>query len=219
MNNFESWFLAHKNAFSNDETVEMFKDAILCYHAGIVRPAYLLSYQAMMIHFRNLILMSNKPPLYDEGQWRGVLIKLRNEAQWEETVFTATQQKEDVSTSKHAILSILNEVRPQYLYWRGIRNDCAHYKKNRIIKAHIQALWSFIEQYLFTITVDGGVDTIIQEFSDFYNPSKTPSDADITPLLNKIPLRIRDDEYEKFFQKLEEQSPSIDMVDLFFLWI
>ena len=74
MNNFESWFLAHKNEFSNDETVGMFEDAILCYHAGVVRPAYLLSYQAMMFHFRYLVLKASKPPLYDEGRWRGFWI-------------------------------------------------------------------------------------------------------------------------------------------------
>lgn len=199
MNNFEGWFLAHKNEFSSDETVGMFEDAILCYHAGIVRPAYLLSYQAMMIHFRYLILKASKPPLYDEGRWRRVLTNLRSETDWDEMTFTATQQKEDAATSKYAILSIPNDIRPQFLYWRSIRNDCAHYKGNRIIKAHVQSLWSFIEQYIFTITVDGGVATLLQEFSDFYNPAKTPSDADITPLLEKIPLRVKDDEYDDFF--------------------
>lgn len=199
MENFESWFLAHKKEFSNNETVGMFGDAVLCYHAGIVRPAYLLSYQAMMIHFRYLILNASKPPLYDEGRWRGVLNNLRSETDWDEIAFTATQQKEDAATSKHAILNIPNDIRSQFLYWRSIRNDCAHYKGNRIIKAHVQALWSFIEQYIFTITVDGGVATLLQEFSDFYNPAKTPSDADITPLLEKIPLRVRDNEYDDFF--------------------
>ncbi|WP_294589961.1 hypothetical protein [uncultured Bacteroides sp.] len=199
MSDFESWFLAHKKEFSNSETVGMFEDAILCYHADIVRPAYLLSYQAMMIHFRYLILNANKPPLYDEGRWRGVLANLRSETEWDEMTFTATQQKEDTSTSKYAILSIPNDIRSQFLYWRSIRNDCAHYKGNRIIKAHVQALWSFIEQYIFTFTVDGGIATLLQEFSDFYNPAKTPNDADITPLLEKIPLRVRDEEYDDFF--------------------
>ncbi len=199
MNNFEGWFLAHKNEFSSDETVGMFEDAILCYHAGIVRPAYLLSYQAMMIHFRYLILNADKPPLYEEGRWRGVLNNLRSETNWDEMTFTATQQKEDAATSKYAILNIPNDIRPQFLYWRSIRNDCAHYKGNRIIKAHVQSLWSFIEQYVFTITIDGGIATLLQEFSDFYDSAKTPSDADITPLLVKIPLRVRDDEYDDFF--------------------
>lgn len=199
MSDFESWFLAHKNEFSNSETIGMFEDAILCYHADIVRPAYLLSYQAMMIHFRYLILSAKKPPLYDEERWRGVLNSLRSETKWDEMTFTATQQKEDTSTSKYAILSIPDDIRPQFLYWRSIRNDCAHYKGNRIIKAHVQSLWSFIEQYIFTFTVDGGIATLLQEFSDFYNPAKTPSDADITPLLEKIPLRIREEEYDEFF--------------------
>jgi len=203
MNTFESWFLAHKEKFSNDETVGMFEDAILCYHAGIVRPAYLLSYQAMMMHFRYHILNGDKPPLFDRGRWTAVLSGLRRETGWDEMAFTATQQKEDIPNSKHAILNIPDHIRPQFIYWRSIRNDCAHYKENRIIKAHVLALWSFIEQYIFTFTVDGGVATLLQEFADFYNPAKTPGDADITPLMQKIPLRVREDEYDEFFNGIE----------------
>ena len=47
-------------------------------------------------------------------------------------------------------------------------------------------------------TSDGGITTLLREFSDFYNPAKTPNDADITPLLemcirdrNKILLKFK----------------------------
>jgi len=200
MESFEIWYHKNKAILNNNEVNGLFKDAIDCYHANISRQAYLLSYQAMMVYFKYVILSGTRPNTITENIWAGYLAKLRSDSEWDEMAFKATQQKDEPATSKHAILNIPNEIRPQFLYWRSIRNDCAHYKGNHIIKAHVQALWSFIEQYLLTFTIEGGIETLVKEFADFFNPAITAPESDITPLLDKIPSRIKDDDYATFFE-------------------
>lgn len=203
MENFEKWLAQNREKFV-EPIPSMFDDSINCYHANIVRPAFQLSYQAMMLYFRDMILNGEMPRDYHRGKWIGLLGELRKDSKWDETTFDATQQKNDPINKITAILNIPDQLRSQFSYWRSLRNDCAHYKENRIIKAHVQSLWSFIEQYLLTFTIEGGSITMIRKFEDFYNPAKTSPNADIDPLLIEIPTRVKVSEFDFFFKEVGE---------------
>lgn len=194
----EKWL--NKNCeLLSEQVIGLFEDSIACYHANIVRPAYILSYQAMMVHLKNVIINSTTPPAYPTGEWQAIINELNNDTKWDARVFTCTQQKNDTSTGKPSVLNIPNDIRPRFSFWRDIRNDCAHYKASTVIKAHVLALWSFIEQYLLTFTVEGGKSTLLGTFDNFFNTAKTAPDADIQPLVEKISTMVRKDELQSFF--------------------
>lgn len=197
----EEWLNKNRELLGSEQVVGLFEDSIACYHANIVRPAYILSYQAMMIHLRNVILNGTMPLNYPATQWTTITSELRNETKWDAKVFTCTQQKEEPATHKIAILNIPDDIRSRFLFWRDIRNDCAHYKANNVIKAHVQALWAFIDQYLLTFTIEGGKDMLLKKFDDFFNPAKTAPGTDIRPLVDLISTMVKKDEMQSFFKE------------------
>ena len=80
-------------------------------------------------------------------------------------------------------MNIRQEVREKFVFWRQLRNVSAHYKGYDLNKAHTLALYSFIEQYLLTFSMEGGLESLNGQFDDFYNPTITSVHADIHPLL------------------------------------
>lgn len=198
----EKWLNKNRELLS-EQVIGLFEDSIACYHANIVRPAYILSYQAMMVHLKNVIINSTTPPAFPPREWQAIINELNNDTKWEARVFTCTQQKNDASTGKLSVLNIPNDIRPRFSFWRDVRNDCAHYKASNVIKAHVLALWSFIEQYLLTFTVEGGKSTLLGIFDDFFNTAKTAPNADIRPLVEKISTMVRQDELQSFFPEYQ----------------
>lgn len=96
-----------------------------------------------------------------------------------------------------------NEVRNKFDFSRDIRNVCAHYKEYHFIKAHTLVLYSFIAQYLLSISVEGGMQTLLQEFQDYYDITLTPENAPIEPLIAKIPSMVHPSEFETFIDTLK----------------
>lgn len=197
----------NKELFS-DDVLGLFTDSIRCFNAGIYRPAYIMTYQAMMLHFREIILSAKKPDGYDENLWKGVIQKTSNDKSWDEQVFTACKQKNEPTATppKVAILDMPDEIRPDFDFWRSRRNDCAHYKSYVINDAHVLALYSFIMQYLMKISVEGGMNTLLREFKDAFDPSKTSPSTSLQPLIDKISTRVQIKDMCDFFERLEDIS-------------
>lgn len=200
MIDFGDWLNANKYSLDVD-VVGLFEDSYKCFKNDIDRPSYLLAYQGMMQHIRLTVLQSaSKPTGFANAEWEHNWLEvLRNDDKWDEKTFQCTQQKEDPATGKAAVMNIKKEVREKFIFWRQLRNVCAHYKGYDLHKAHTIALYSFIEQYLMTMSVEGSQVSLNRQFDDFFNPVVTSVHADIKPLLSQIDSIIQDDEFETFF--------------------
>lgn len=200
MKDFGEWILEHRAAL-DDDVFGLFSDSYKCMKNDIDRPAYLLAYQGMMQYVRVTVLESpSKPTGFTDSEWEnGWLQPLRNDDKWDEVAFKCTQQQENVAAGKAAVMNIRQEVREKFIFWRQLRNVCAHYKGYDLHKAHTLALYSYIEQYLLTLSVEGSQVSLNRQFDDYYNPLITSVHADITPLLNKIDSIIQDNEFDGFF--------------------
>lgn len=200
MKDFGDWLMEYRQAF--DENVYgLFNDSCKCFKNDIDRPAYLLAYQGLMQHVRVTVLQApSKPSGFTDQEWEsGWIQPLRNDDKWDEIAFKCTQQLENNAAGKAAVMNIPKEAREKFIFWRQLRNVCAHYKGYDLHKAHTLALYSFIEQYLFSLSVEGSQMALNSQFDDFFNPLLTSKHADIKPMLDKIDRYIRNDDFETFF--------------------
>ena len=115
-----------------------------------------------------------------------------------------TQQLENAALGKAAVMNIRQEVREKFVFWRQLRNVSAHYKGYDLNKAHTLALYSFIEQYLMTFSVEGSRESLNEQFDVYFNPTITSVHADLHPLLAKIDGIIQDDEFDVFFTEVRK---------------
>ena len=91
-----------------------------------------------------------------------------------------------------------DEARNKFPYWRELRNICAHNKEYLFLKAHTLTLYAFIEQFLLRISVEGGLQTLLNQLDDFYNPVLTPPGRDVTELIKRIPSMVDVGELKDF---------------------
>lgn len=201
MKDFENWLNQHKENLDED-SFGLFFDSYKCLKYDIIRPAYLLAYQGLMCHVKSVILGSSIiPEGYTDAEWDNRILKnLKDNTSWDRQAFACIQAIGN--NEKKPILSISKEVREKFPFWRQLRNVVAHYKGFELIDAHVIALYSFIEQYIETITIEGGTASIAKEFDDFLNPRITSPNEEIAPLLARISSMVKDDEMEDFFNRL-----------------
>lgn len=194
----------NKATFTEDE-IGLFHDSVRCFHAGIFRPAYIMAYQGMMIYFRRIIQNAKTPTGYDAGKWTGLQKRLAKDKEWEEEVNNAIRTQPDPKGTPPviAILCMSDSLRKDFDYWRNRRNDCAHYREYNINDSHVMAFYSFLTQYLLKISVEGGMVTLLKEFKDACDTTKTSPKKSLQPLIDKILTMVNPDEMDEFFENLE----------------
>ena len=69
---------------------------------------------------------------------------------------------------------------------------------------HTLTLYSFIEQYLLTLSVAGSQVSLNKQFDDYFNPVLTSANEDIHPLLDRINGVIQDNEFDTFFVEVRK---------------
>ncbi len=193
----------NKASFTDDE-LGLFHDSIRCFHAGIYRPAYILSYQGMMIYFKRLLQNAKMPSGYDSGKWKGIQVNLANDKEWEGELNNAIRTRPDSKNTPPviALFCMSDSLRKDFEFWRNRRNDCAHYKEYVINDSHVLAFYSFLTQYLMKISVEGGMVTLLNEFKDACDPTKTSPKASLQPLIDKILSMVNPEEINDFFASL-----------------
>lgn len=204
VDDFQKQINDNKASFNDDE-LGLFQDSVRCFHAGIYRPAYILAYQAMMIYFRRLIQGAKMPTGFDTTKWNVMQLSLANDKTWEEEVNNAIRKQANprATPPEVPILVMTDALRKDFDFWRNRRNDCAHYKEYNINDSHVLAFYSFLTQYLMKISVEGGMKTLLNEFSDACDPTKTSPNASLQPLVDKILVMVSPDEMDTFFEDLE----------------
>ena len=190
----------NRDKFTDDE-YGLFSDSIRCFHSGIYRPAYIMAYQAVMIYFRRLLLGAQKPASFVQNKWDKLIYGLKNDKEWEDAVNNAIRMKNHPTATppEVAVLDIPDEQRADFDFWRRRRNDSAHYKAYHINDSHVLAFYSFLNQYLLTISVEGGTRSLLKELKDACDDTKTSQKASLQPYVNKITSMVRQDEMDDFF--------------------
>ena len=200
----ENWI--ENNNFSEDVNV-LFTDAVTCYKARANRASLLFSYLAFLTILKERIIEGTKPNLFPQGEWDKLISKLQNEDLWEANVFDATQQQEKIDQAtkqriKDPIFSLNDNLRLQIKYWKDRRNDCAHYKDNIIDTFHIENFWAFMESNMSKITIEGGMQSLINKIYKHFDPTITPPDKDITPLIQEVEYSVERSKLKHFWETL-----------------
>lgn len=200
----ENWI--DNSKFSQDANI-LFKDAVTCYKSGANRASLLFSYLAFLTILKERIIGGTKPNLFEESYWNNLISKLQNENLWEANVFEATQQKERINQAtkqrtRDPIFNINEDLRSQIKYWKDRRNDCAHYKDNIIDTFHVESFWAFMESNMSKITIEGGMQSLINKIHKHFDPTITPPDKDITPLIREVEFSVDRSKLKKFWEAL-----------------
>lgn len=185
----------------------LFADSITCYKAGANRASLLFSYLALLTILKERIISGTKPGLFPQGEWDNMTSKLQNEDLWEANVFDAVQRQErtDLTTgtrTKDPVFNITENLRHQIRYWKDRRNDCAHYKDNIIDNSHVESFWNFMESNLSKISIEGGMQSLINKIIRHFDPTITPPEKDITPLIEQIEFSVERTKLKDFWSYL-----------------
>lgn len=200
MEKFEEWLVAHKDLI-NAAAYGLFEDSLRCMKFDIVRPAYLMAYQGLLRHIRDVIVFGERPASFNENAWKDILkdLTLDNpDVKWDDNTYTRIRQGADKNSRHPKVVSMPDEARNKFPYWRELRNVCAHNKEYIFLKAHALTLYAFIEQFLLRISVEGGSQTLLNQLDDFYNPVLTPPGGDVTELIKRIPSMVEVGELKDF---------------------
>ena len=200
MDNFERWLVEHKQQI-NTAAFGLFEDSLRCMKFDIVRPAYLMAYQGMIRHIRDVIVFGERPSTFTEVAWNDMLkgLTLENpDVKWDDNTYDRIRQGADKGSKHPKVVSMPDEARNKFPYWRELRNVCAHNKEYLFLKAHTLTLYAFIELFLLRISVEGGLQTLLNQLDDFYNPVLTPPGRDVTELIKRIPSMVDVGELKDF---------------------
>lgn len=195
---------SNMGCFTDDE-LGLFNDSVRCFHAAIYRPAYILAYQGMMIYFRRMIQNAKIPSGFDPTKWKVMQLNLTKDKEWEEEVNNAIRKQANAKATPPEIpvLCMAESLRKDFDFWRNRRNDCAHYKEYVINDSHVLSFYSFLTQYLLKISVEGGMMTLLNEFKDACDTTKTSPRSSLQPLVDKILSMVNPDEMDDFFDNLD----------------
>lgn len=197
---FEEWLVSHKNQI-NKAAYGLFEDSLRCMKFDIVRPAYLMAYQGMIRHIRDVIVFGERPTSFAEAAWNDMLkgLTLENpDVKWDDNTYDRIRQGADKGSKHPKVVSMPDEARNKFPYWRELRNVCAHNKDYLFLKAHTLTLYAFIEQFLLRISVEGGLQTLLNQLDEFYNPVLTPPGGDVTEFIKRIPSMVEVGELKDF---------------------
>jgi hypothetical protein len=200
----EQWI--SNNDFSENINV-LFEDSVICYRSGANRSSLLFSYLAFMTILKERIIGGVKPNLFPQGEWDVLIKKLQNDDKWEAGVFDATQQQGKIdqtskTRTKDPIFNLNDNLRSQIKYWKDRRNDCAHYKDNIIDNYHVESFWAFITSNLSKITIEGGMQSLLNKISKHFDPTFTPPDKDITPLIREVEFSVERPKLKYFWKTI-----------------
>lgn len=197
MNQFSKWLSENKSHLPN-LTINLFEDSLKCFFNYIERPAFLLAYQGVMAYIREVLLKSAPPAGWTEGEWQNTLRNTQKDDAWDAEVLNLIKNRG--SAVKEAPLKLSDPLRNQFEYWRTQRNICAHYKKDTFLRAHVEAFYGFITDWLLKISVGGGLATMLTKVTIYCDPSQTPFNESFDPIVDMIPQFVQETEYEDFIK-------------------
>jgi len=174
----EKWLDSQKLSL---EANSCFKESFTCYRIGANKAALLFSYLGFMNVIRGRIISAVRPAGIPGSLWEDVHKKIKSPEVWDKITFEAIQRKKPTP-----IFVIPDDLRHQVEFWKNRRNDTAHSKDNKITSAYVETFYAFIESNLNKFAVNGSRAQMLRHIQEFYDPSLTPPDSDIKPVIKEI---------------------------------
>lgn len=151
----ENW--ADENLTGNAK--ELFKEAVICFKAGAYRSSFLMSYLAFKLTIRERVIDGRKPDEISEGCWDNAIIKpLKNDDCWEEQMNKLVDSVASTPKEIGRVFRFTNidRMKNRYVYWKNIRNSCAHAKAEHISSATVEQFWNYMQDDMPEYYVLGG---------------------------------------------------------------
>ncbi|MGE0567518.1 MAG: hypothetical protein AB7O73_06175 [Bacteroidia bacterium] len=190
----ESW-IYERNYGTNIR--RLFSEAVSSYKNNANRASLLFSYIGFLTIVKEAIIKAQRPSDFAEVEWNDLINKITNDDTWEKEVY------ELLIRSRKPVFNLTEDLKQQIRYWKDRRNDCAHFKYNEIESHHSESFWSFIRSNVPKITVEGGMESLLNKFGEHFDETKTPPGTDFTPLVKEITNSVLTTEKEDFFDKLK----------------
>ncbi|UKS27521.1 hypothetical protein LOZ80_00790 [Paenibacillus sp. HWE-109] len=221
----EKWAEETKPFKESDSAHDFFEESVRCYKIGAYKSAFVMSYLAFKTIVRNRILecpygkeavSSNPNPLF----WENELIKkLENDDSWESSLNTIVEAScaDENNRKPIGILHFTNgeQTKSAYNYWRDIRNDCVHAKKQVTIDSStVESFWNYLIDNLNKFYVLGGEQYTLKELENIYKYYSYPdivSPERVTAIINDLNVTIKKKSknfFHELFTNLRKNEPS-----------
>ena len=181
----------------NSKVLPLFQESIKSYKAGAYKAGLLFSYLGFMTILKERLLKSAAPPGISTTLWSQITSEIQSAETWDKSIFEATQRQNPAT-----IFPVSDSIRREVIYWKDRRNDCAHFKHEKIDYHHVESFWSFMYTNLAKFAVNGGMDALIKKFKDHFDPSLTRSGTDLTPLIQEIEGAVEQRQMRIFFESI-----------------
>jgi len=206
----ENWLNTHK---ISREALSSFEESFISFKVGAYKASLLFAYLGFMNIIRDRIIAAPPPIGITQNHWAGIQANAKSPETWEKIVFDTIQQKQP-----SPVFDIPDDIRDQVKYWKDRRNDCAHSKQNKIIAAHVESLYAFIESNLGKFAVNGSRAEMIKRILDYFNPSLTSPNESLTPIIHDLLNALISADYPSFIAEViselkKAQNTVIEMVN------
>lgn len=190
---FQEWIF---NTPRSTNVSYLFDDCFKAYRASAYRASLLFSYLGFLTIVKETILISTKPTAIPQSRWDKITSDLVDDDKWEKVVY------EEIINSSNPIFNTKGYIREQVKYWKDRRNDCAHFKVNKIEYYHVESFWSFVKSNLLKITIEGGKESLLNKFEQHFDLTLTPANADFTTFVNQIEQSVDGNDLPDFWKDL-----------------
>ena len=178
----------------------LFEEAIKSYRATAYNASLLFSYLGFMTILKERLLNSANPPGIPPGMWNNLIQEIQDKESWDKKIFDSTQTQNPAS-----IFQISSTLRREVIYWKDRRNDCAHFKHEKIDYHHVESFWSFMETNISKFSVNGGRASLLTKFTNHFDETITAQDESITPLIKQIEHAVDESELKEFFDDIQNE--------------
>jgi hypothetical protein len=210
----EEW--AEKNL--SEIGIEIMKEAILCYKVGAYRSAFLMSYLSFKQTIRDRILeFESKVPesIKDQDKWEQEIIsKLNDDDKWETSIneiVNASVPNSGGIKSKIFCFSNVEEIKSGYMYWKNIRNSCAHAKEKKIDCATVEQFWNYMQDDLPEYYILGGEKYLTNKLYNCYKFFNSTGKEEIKTVLKRIAAFYKSNVKKCFFE-LEKNDKNMFLI-------
>lgn len=198
---FKEWLDSSKFSKNVDH---LFNSGITCYKNEIYTAALHMSYLGFLVALKERLMTANMPANFPLQDWKDIMKDLQDEELWESRILNSIMQKPQGSTQKakkDPVFNVNENLRDQVTFWKNRRNDCVHNKDNEVTNAHVEIFWSFIQSNLPKFTVEGGMESLLNELRRHCDNTYTPINSDISPLVSKIKDSVEKSNLSVFWDK------------------
>ncbi|MCH3964527.1 MAG: hypothetical protein LKE46_09650 [Clostridium sp.] len=196
----------------SDNTIEIMKEAVMCYKIRAYRSAFLMSYLAFKLTIRERVLVSiTKPDSISESSWNNEVISvLRNDDKWEDCInnmLTTAPDNPKNCLGKVFVFTNREKVKSRYEAWKYTRHSCAHGKEEQISSATVEQFWNYMQDDLPEYYVLGGKKYLGDELYRSYRYFYSLKSSHLNKLLKDI-SSVYKNNVKQCFDELYEKDKS-----------